>query len=282
MPIAYDVKNLAQDIEVSYGERMAYLSDLFRGVDNTLKTFHHRRQRMATDLWDFLTSDQRNREKLVNILRSKNQKELSMMVEELTFFLKKSRRNMQEETASLMSQIRDYLGSMEKEISALLSQFQTERKDMGRKTKEDLVSTTKRRITQVKKTLKTFAQEHEARSNQLRRELSSFQKELESAVKKMRASNFNDLNETKQTWQSLAKIMLAKRAGKEVVKAREAFSEGELKEKVAHLISQSRQGITLPQLGKALKISYIRLAKPVSDLVKAGKVKKEDSQYFPA
>lgn len=293
MPIAQDIKNIAEDIEVSHGQRVAFLSDLFKETNDTLKTFGRQHQKMASDLWDFLGSDREAREKTVQALRGKNQKELSEMAKKLTNFLKENRKAMKEETATLMAQIRDYLDSMEKEIANLLSEFQTERQQEANKMKKRLATTTRGRIEEVKELLTSFAAEHKERSRKLQEELTAFQKRLKRSVKEMRVPVIDDLKEAQKNWQNLAQIMAAKRAGKrvtpaekidnvpqkEVAEAAKAFTQGELKEEALHLISESPLGLTLPEMGKALKVPYVRLARPVSELVKEGRVKKENSQY---
>lgn len=294
MSIAASMKTIIEGIEVSYGERMAFLSDLFRETRGTLKTFQREQEKMATDLWDLLSSDRTSREKAVSALRGKNKRELKALAENLADLLKESTSAMKKGTAKLMAQIGEEISSMEKEIASLLSRFGKERQSMGREVKKELASTTKGRIEEVKKMLATFSAEHEGRGKELRHQLSSFQRELESAVKEMREPVVRDLKEAKQSWQNLAKIMAAKRAGKavtvakkiegvpkkEVTKAVEAFSAGDLKEQILRLISEATSGITLTKMGKALGIPYVRLAKPASELVNEGKIKKEDSEYF--
>lgn len=294
MPIAQDIKNIAEDIEVSYGQRVAFLSDLFKETNDTLKTFGRQRRKMSSDLWGFLSTDREAREKIVQVLRGKNQKELSEMAEKLTHFLKENRKAMKEETATLMMQIRDYLASMEKEMANLLSEFQTERHQKAADTRKELVATTRRRIEKVKKLLTSFATEHREQSRKLQEELAAFRKGLKSAVKEMRLATISDLKEASDNWQNLAQIMAAKRVGKkvtpgkkidkvpqkEVAEAVKAFTRGEIKEETLRVISESPLGITLPEVGKALKVAYVRLARPVSELLKEGKVRKEDTQYF--
>lgn len=243
MPIAQDIKNIAEDIEVSYGERITYLSDLFAETNNTLKEFRHQHQKMTGDLWDLLVSDKESRERLVKELRGKNKKDLE---------------------------------------------------EIAKRTREELRSTTKKRTEEVKEMISGFAKEHQARTEKLQQELLSFQKELKRKVKDMRAASIGDFKEAQQNWQNLARIMAAKRAGKtvtpkekvkevpqkEVAEAAEAFTGGELKQQAMRLIAEAPEGTTLSEMGKALKVAYVRLARPVSELVREGKIKKEDSEYF--
>ena len=228
MPIAVDMKNIAEGIEASYGERVAFLSDLSKDTHETLKMFHHNHQKMSADLGDFLSSDRDNREKVVASLRGKNKKELKAMAEQLAHFLAESTSSMKKDTAELMTQIRGDINVIEKEVASLLSGFD------------------------------------------------------------------KDLKEARQNWQNLVRIMAAKRTGKavtvakkiegvakkEVAEAVEAFIDGNLKEKILRLISETASGISLVKMGKALRIHYVRLAKPANELVKEGKIKKEDSEYF--
>lgn len=296
MPIANDMKNIAEGIEASYGERIAAVSDIVKETQQTLGSFHRAHQKMAGDLWDFLSSDRDNRENVVASLRGKNKRELKAMAEQLADNLRESTSSMKKDTDKLMTQIREDISSMEKEIASLLSKFDKERHSMGKEMKEALVSTTRERIEQVKKTLATFSADHEAQSRELRHQLYSFQKELEVTVKEMRASVVGDLKEARQNWQNLARVMAAKRTGKavtaakkikgvpkeEIAEAAEAFTAGSIKEQILRLISETASGVSLAKMGTALRIPYIRLAKPASDLVKEGKIKKDNSEYLKA
>lgn len=294
MPIANDMKNIAEGIEISYGERVAFLSDLSKETDETLKTFNREHRKMASDLWDFLSSDRDNRKSVVTSLRAKFKRELKAMAENLANNLHESTSTMEKDTAEMMTRIKGDIGSMEREIASLLSGFNTERQSMGREMKNELVSTTRGRIEQVKKTLATFSAEHEVQSRELRLQLSSFQKELENTVKEMRALVIRDLQEAKQNWQNLAKIMASKRAGKavtsakridevpkeEVAEAVEAFTVGNLKEQILHLISETASGMKLAKMGAILRVPYITLARPSSELVKEGKIQKRGKRYL--
>lgn len=294
MPIANDMKNIAEGIEISYGERAAFLSDLSKETDETLKTFNREHRKMAGDLWDFLSSDRDNRKNVVTSLRGKNKRELRAMAENLANNLRESTSTMEKDTAEMMTRIKGDIGSMEREIASLLSGFNTERQSMGREMKNELVSTTRERIEQVKKMLATFSADHEMQSRELRHQLSTFQKELESKVKEMRAPVIRDLQEAKQNWQNLSRIMAAKRAGKtvtvakridevpkeEVAEAVEAFTAGNLKEHILRLISETTSGMRLAKMGAILAVPFIRLAKPASELVKEGKIQKRGLRYL--
>lgn len=303
MSIAQDMKRITEDIEVSYGERAAFLTDLFKETGDDLKTFRRDHQKMATDLGDFLTLNREAREKLVIALRRKNKKELFEMAEKLANLLKESRKTTKKATSTLEDQIREYLkvvknyiSSMETEVNTLLIDFHQEHQKMAKKTREKLSSAKRQRLEEVKEMLSVFAAENEARSRQLKQQLSSFQKELKKAVEGMRTATVSDLGEARKNWQNLAKIMASKRTGKrvpitevpkeaEVSKrveeaAEKAFSGGELKVKMLALIKESPKGISLHQMGSKLKVPYIRLARPIKELGNEGKVVKRDSLYF--
>lgn len=301
MPIAVDMKNIAEGIEVSYGERVAFLSDLFKDTNETLKTFHRGHEKMSTDLWDFLTSNRTTREKAVSALRGKNKRELRTMAEQLANNLAESTSTTKKETAALIRRIREFLELIEKENSELkketdnlLSSFHASHEAMAKDLRSSLSSETKRQAGKVKEMLSSFDDEHKARSDQVKRELSSFHKRLSFSTREVRSTNRSDQRQAREHWRSLTKIMAAKRAGKvvtaakriegvpkeEVAEAVEAFSAGSLKEQILRLISETGSGISLAKMGTALRIPYIRLAKPASELVKEGTIKKEDSEYF--
>jgi len=297
MPIANDMKNIAEGIEVSYGERVAFLSDLSKGTNETLKTFHREHQKMSTDLGDFLSSDRTNREKNtaklmtqiredisstekeVASLLSKFDREHKTMAERLTNFLKESTTATKKDTAALMGQIRNSIELIEKETGNLLSSFHTNHQAMAKNLRNLLEEST---TASKKDTAKLMTQ--------IRGDINVIEKEVASLL-----SGFDkDLKEARQNWQNLVRIMAAKRTGKavtvakkiegvakkEVAEAVEAFIDGNLKEKILRLISETASGISLVKMGKALRIHYVRLAKPANELVKEGKIKKEDSEYF--
>lgn len=297
MPIANDMRNIAEEIEVSYGERVAFLSDLSKDTHDTLKTFHREHQKMAGDLGDFLSSDRTNREKdtaklMIRIkgdisaiekevasLLSKFDREHKTMAERLTNFLKESTTASKKDTAALMGQIRESIELIEKETGNLLSSFRANHQAMAKDLRNLLEEST---TASKKDTAKLMTQ--------IKGDISSMEKEVASML-----SGFDrDFKEARQNWQNLVRIMAAKRSGKvvtpakrieevpkkEIFEAVASFNAGSLKEQILHLLSETASGIGLSQMGRALRTPYIRLAKPVSVLVNEGKIKKEDSQYF--
>ena len=299
MPIANDMKNIAGGIEVSYGERVAFLSDLSKNTNETLKTFHRQHQKMSTDLWNFLSSDRDNRERVVSVLLGKNKRELKAMAEKLAEFLKESTSATKKETAVLMGQIREFTDLIKKENSELMSSFHASHEAMAKDLRKSLSSEIRGQAEKVKKMLFSFDDEHKAKSDQVKRELYSFNKKLKFFVGGMRKTNRSDQMQAREHWQNLARIMAAKRAGKTVTPAKKIAGEPKeeiaeaktigdvvsavkIKEQILRLISAVTSGLTLVQMGKTLGIPYIRLAKPASELVKQGEIKKEDSKYFGA
>ncbi|MBU3979045.1 hypothetical protein KKE68_05095 [Patescibacteria group bacterium] len=291
------MKNITEGIEVSYGERVAFVSDLFKGTHETLKTFHREHQKMADDLGDFLSSDRTNREKntanlMIQIrgdisstekevasLLSKFDREHKTMAERLTNFLKESTTASKKDTAALMGQIRESIELIEKETGNLLSSFHTNHQAMTKALRNLLEESTTANKRDTAKLM-----------TQIKGDIGAIEKEVASLL-----SGFDkDIKEARQNWQNLVRIMAAKRAGKavtpakriegvrkeEVAEAVEAFTAGSIKEQLLRLISETASGISLPKMGTALRIPYIRLAKPVSELVNEGKVKKENSEYL--
>lgn len=282
MPIANDMKHIAEGIEVAYGERAAFLSDLYRGTHQTLKTFNREHQNMSTGLWEFLSLNRDDRQKTVASLLGKNQRELRAIAEELT-------NNLRESTAAI-----------KKDTGDLLSAFHASHKAMAQNLRKSLVSEIKRQAGKVREMLAGFASEHQAKSDQVREEIYAFSKQLKSAVSEIRTANRSDQRQARRHWQNLARMMAAKRAGKAVTPAKKIETEPKeetaqvkttiadeanavnLKARMMRMISAAASGLSLAQMAKALGIPYIRLAKPASELVKQGEIEKRDSKYFGA
>ena len=270
MPIANQVKSLTEDIEASYGTRMAAVSDIVKETRQTLGNFNREHQKMAGDLKRSLAANSSDRVSEVRKLRAENTEQLRRMAKDLLSFLSSANSERKGEISKLMNEIRGFIREVEKG--------------------------SEERVDKVTDLLKNFAQEHQERSASLKHELSSFQRHLSSVVEDMRTTNSSDHRQARTHWQNLSKIMAAKRAGKSIPQPRaemgvptavkeaaeEAFGEGELKEKVLKVIQAHPGGIKLSGIGKALKIAYIRAAKPVQELLAEVKVTKRDSEYLPS
>lgn len=250
MPIAQTMKNLTEEIEVSYGERMSWLSELGKDTHQLLARFKNEHRKMAEDLGAFLDESESTR---------------MADFKEMLSSVQTRQREREEEVAALIKKFEDELSEMATELKALLSQSES------------------KRLEEFKSMLAAIKSKQRAREEEVAELLTAFQK---------------DISEARTHWGNLAKIMASKRTGKrvpiaevpekvEVPKrveeaAQEAFGEGELKSKGLALIEENPNGISLVQLGRELRIPYIRLAKPIRDLVAEGKVVKKDSLYFPA
>lgn len=270
MNIANQVKSLTEDIEESFGTRMAAVSAIVKETHQTLGNFNREHQKMAGDLKRSLAANSSGRVSEVRKLRAENTEQLKEMAKDLLSFLASGKSGRKDEVSKLMNEIRGFIREVEK--------GSIERAD------------------KVKDLLKSFAQEHQERAVSLRRELSSFQKHLSSVVEDMRAANSSDHRQARTHWQNLAKVMAAKRAGKSIPspraemgvptavkeEAEEAFEEGELKERVLRVIQANPGGIKLAEIGKVLGVAFIRAAKPIKDLLAEVKITKRDSEYLPS
>jgi len=270
MNIANQVKSLTEDIEASYGTRIAAVSDIVKETRQTLRNFNREHQKMSGDLRRSLASNQSGRAREVRKMRTENVEQLKEMAKDLLSFLSSANSARKDEVVKLMNEIRGFIREVEKG-----SEERTDR---------------------VKDLLEDFAEEHQERAASLKRELSSFQRHLSSVVEDMRAVNSSDHRQARTHWQNLAKVMAAKRAGKSIpapraemgvptaVKeaAEEAFEGGELKERVLRVIQANPGGIKLSQIGKVLGIAFIRATKPIQELLAEVKITKRDSEYLPA
>jgi len=270
MSIANQVKSLTENIEASYGTRITAVSDIVKETHQTLGNFSREHRKMADDLRDLLSASGKE--------RSVSEKE---RIEEFT---------------TLIGEIKGAVTAIEKDTAETLADFRSSHKEMSEAQGAELVKITKERVEEVSQKLSEFGREHQKMARQLRGELSSFQKKLEREVAEMRAPVIADLKEARRNWQNLAKVMAAKKVGKPIPAARaemgvsqavkeeaeEAFETGELKERVLKVIQAHPGGITLPEIGKVLRIAYIRISRPIKGLLEEMVVTKRDSEYFPA
>lgn len=266
MPIANQIKSLAEDIEASYGARVATVSDIVKETHQTLGGFHRAHQKMADDLRASLSISERGRleefatlirdikaavkaiEKDTAETRAENVRELKEMAHKLAEFLSSSEKERLEEFADFMNGVKGAVGAISRDTAQMRADHVKELKEMAK---------------EVEEMLRGFA---------------------------------NDQRQARTHWQNLAKVMAAKRAGKPIPKptaemgvpaavkeeAEEAFATGELKAEALKVLQAHPGGMTLPQVGKALNVAYIRVAKPLKELVMEMRATKRDSEYFPA
>lgn len=257
MSVAQEMKNLTEEIEVSYGERMSWLSDLEEDTHQMMDHIRKDRQALAKALGAFLDDSEST--------RIANFKETLSDIRSVLSGIQADRREREKRVASLIKRFEDELQEMATELKAFLGESES------------------KRLEEFKKMLAAIQSQQRGREEEVSRLLTAVQK---------------DMGEARTHWQNLAKILASKRTSKgvpiskvpeeaEVPKkvekaAEEAFKEGELKVKVLALVGESPEGITLRKLGERLGVSYVRLAKPIKELMGEGKVVKRDSLYFPA
>lgn len=280
MPIAQDMKNITEEIEVSYGERMSWLTDVAKDSDQIIKDA---RQTMSR-----IRGENKEAANAVAKLLLHFRNDHKAMAEALSAFLGESKSTRMAEFKEMLSAIKEVLSAIqargrerEEEVAALIKKFEDELGEMATKLKAFLSKSESTRLEEFKKMLADIKSKQRAREEEVAGLLTASQK---------------DISQARTHWQNLAKIMASKRTGKrvpitevpkeaEVSKrveeaAEKAFTEGELKVKALSLIEESPKGISLRQIGSKLKVPYIRLARPIKELVDEGKVVKRDSLYF--
>jgi len=267
MPIAQDMKNITEDIEISYGERMSWLSDFEKDTHQMMNRIHGENKEAAG---------------AVARLLSHFGNDHKAMAQTLAGFLNESESSRMANFKEMLSAIQSRQKDREEEITFLLKKFEDELEEMAAELKTFLGKSESRRLEEFKDILAAIKSKQRAR---------------EEEVAELLTDSRKDIKEARSHWQNLAKIMASKRTGKrlpvtevskeaEVPKkvekeAEEAFKEGDLKAKALALIGENPKGVSLSNLGSRLGVSYIRLARPIRELQDKGKVVKRDSLYFP-
>lgn len=249
MPIANDMKNIAEGIEVSYGERMSWLAD-------ATKDTHQMMTRIGRE-----------------------NKEAAGAVAKL---LAKGESTRIAEFKGMLVDIQSRQRAREEEVTEMIKKFENELEEMSTELKDFLSQSEFKRLEEFKSMLADIKSKQRVREEEVAELLAAFQKDINEA--RTHWQNLAKIMASKRTGKRVPIAEVPKEA--EVPKrveevAEEAFTEGELKMKALGLIRENSNGISLVQLGGRLKTPYVRLGRPIRELQDEGKVVKRDSLYFP-
>ena len=250
MPIAVDMKNIAEGIEVSYGERMSWLA-------NTTKNTHQMMSRIRNDH--------------------------KAMAKDLGVFLDGSESTRMAEFRGMLSSIQTRQKEREEEVERILNKFAQEIKEMAAQLKEFLSHSEGKRLEEFKSMLSAIKSRQSAREEEIAGLLSEYQKDIREA--RTHWQNLAKIMASKRTGQRVPITEVPKEAEvptRVEEAAEEAFEEGDLKARVLRVIEGNPQGISLRQIGERLNIAYVRLGSPVNQLIEEGRVVKRDSIYLAA
>jgi len=247
MTIANQIKSLTEDIEASYGTRIAAVSDIVKETQQTLGSFRRTHKEMAHKLAEFLSSSEKGR---------------------------------LEEFAHLFGGIKVAVESIEKDTANLLSNFAQEHKEMAQALSSSLDESESTRIAEFKEMLRSIQSRQKEREEETAELLSDYQKDLSETRRHWQ--NLAKVMAAKRAGKSIPSAK-AEMGVPAVVKeeAEESFEEGELKERVLKVVQAHPGGIKLSKIGEKLRIAYIQAAKPVKDLLTEVKITKRDSKYLP-
>lgn len=242
MSVAQEMKNLTEDIAVSYGERMSWLSGLEKDSHQMIDRIGKDHKVMAKDLGEFLADSESTR--LSNF-------------KGMLSAIRARQRGREEEVASLLKRFEDELSAMAAELQAFLGKSE------------------KRRLEEFKQMLSDIQNKQRAREKEVAELLGAFQKDISEA--QTHWQNLAKIMASKRGGKKVPRAEVPKRVEEA---AEKAFAEGELKVRALALIEEKPGGISLEQLSKKLGVLRIRLARPVGELREEGKVVKRDNFYF--
>lgn len=58
------------------------------------------------------------------------------------------------------------------------------------------------------------------------------------------------------------------------------LESGAREPKILNVLTTYKAGLTLKEISKEFGVHYIRLAQPIKNLIKSGKIEKKDNRYF--
>lgn len=251
MPIAQEMKNLTEDIAVSYGERMSFLGGLEKDTHQMIDRFGKERKTMAKDLSAFLGNSESTR--ISNFKGTMSEIEVRLSA------IRAGEGERRKEVASLLNRLEDELSAMAAELQAFLGKSE------------------KRRLEEFRQMLSDIKAKQRAREKEVAELLDASRKDIGEA----RAA-WQNLAKILVSKRGGKKAPIAEVPKRVEEAAERAFAEGELKVKALALVEERPEGISLEKLGKKLGVSRIRLARPINELQGEGKVIKRDKLYLPA
>ncbi|HYT42565.1 MAG TPA: hypothetical protein VEP90_09475 [Methylomirabilota bacterium] len=181
MSVSEQIQALTENIEASYGPRIAAVSDIVEETHQTLGNFHREHEKMARDLKRSLASNRSARVSQVQKMRAAHKKELKEIAPKIAELLSAAETERREEFTTLMGEIEAAVAAIEKDTAQTLADFRNDHKEMA---------------------------------DSLRSELSSFQRTFRRTVDDMMADFSADHRQAHIHWENLTKEMAAKRAGK--------------------------------------------------------------------
>jgi hypothetical protein len=221
MAINKQIKSLTEEIESSYGTRVAAVFDLARETHQTLENFNRERKKMATDLRRSLAASRASRASQVQKMRTENRRALKDMAKELDELLsasEKERRQSEKERrkqfTTLIEEIKGAIAVLEKDTAKTLADLRSDHEEMAKTLKLSLSRETKERIHAVHNLLSHFTKEHKEMADALRSGISSFRKDLTKTVDDMMDDFSADHRQARIHWENLTRVMAAKRGGR--------------------------------------------------------------------
>jgi len=156
MPVADQVKSLAEDIRASHGTRETTVSDIIKETQQTLGNFQQERIEKTRDLRRFLADNRRelaNKTRELNRTRAATRAELASQVRqtrnennqnfqkqahETEEFLNHAEQERKGDFTTLIGEIRSTIAAIEKETEETLANFDHEHKERAEQLRKDV------------------------------------------------------------------------------------------------------------------------------------------------
>jgi uncharacterized protein YicC (UPF0701 family) len=261
MGIAAGMKDITQEIASSYEVRMVEVGKLKDEAKAMRKELTQGVAARKSEVKDMLKSFQASQKEMGTQLRKD---------------LAQDNAKIKSEVKAMRKELTQGVAARKSEVKGMLGDFQRSRKQAG---------------TQLQRELADYNRSRKQASAQLRRELADYVQGIKKEVTSMRQETQADLREASATWQELASIMRAKRAGVKVPPKVEVpvpeekvpVEEGvpNLEAKLLTAIREHPAGITLAEVAESLGVAPVVLGRAARKLIDEGRIRREDRLYFP-
>ena len=308
MGIASEMKELTRNIASSHEDRVKRIGEIREEVkgagaethdmihsfaDSRMETSRQLRRDLARDKAEMIAEVKATRNGFQNSREEKStqlRKDLAQDKAEMGAKVKAMRsgfQNSREEMSSaLKKDLTEHNRGVRGEVAKMRQEIGASFQDMSAKLRKNLDRGAAARKSEAHVMRNGFQRSHKQMGAQLRKDLASYDRGIESEVSGMRQETMADMKEARTAWQGLASTRKAKIGGtktKPKVAAPAAKEKNpDLETKMLATIGEyPAAGITLKEIASILRVAPVVLGKISTNLIKKGKIRRENKIYFP-
>lgn len=276
MGIATGMRGIVRDIASSHRARARRLGEISRETKQT-----------RGEAQDMIHSFGDSRQETNRQLRKDLAQDKAKMVAEVKATRNGFQNSREEMSSALKKGLAEHTQGVRSEAAKMHQGMGASHQDMSAKLRKNLARGAAARKSEAHTMLNGFQRSHKQMGVQLRKELAGYDRGIESEVSGMRQETMADMKEARTAWQGLASNMHVKSGEIKTPPKSETSTvkkeNHDLETKMLAAIGEyPGGGITLAELANTLGVAPVVLGRVSNNLMKKGKIRKEEKHYFPA